>query len=113
MMGRQSGRKEVVTVRALRVRFAARWIGAALIALIVVALVVQTARFARRPYPRGWMTSAAYYVFWSDDTVTVVNDGPRSLEMREFGPVMLVRWPDGQYSLYLQSGRALLPGRSR
>ena len=109
MMGSRWGQQEVVIVRALRVRFVARWVGAT---LVVVALVVQSARFVSRPYPTGgWLSSAAYYVPWSDDTITVVNDGPRDLDMRVFGPVTLVRWPDGRYSMYLHLRRDTLSGR--
>ena len=98
-------------MRALRVRFALRWIGAALIALVVVALVVQSARFVSRPYPTGWISSAAYYVFWSDDTIKAVDFGPRNLDIRDFGPVTLVRWPDGRYSMFLHFRRDTLSGR--
>jgi hypothetical protein len=83
---------------ALRKRFAAKWIVATLVAVV---LVVQTARFARRPYPTYWISSAAYYVFWSDSTMTAVHFGPRSLEMWGLGAVTLVRWPDGKFSAYL------------
>jgi hypothetical protein len=83
-------------MRRPRLRFTIRRM---MVAVAIVAAVLVWA--INRPYPTDAEAFAAWYVFWSDGTMTT-EEGSNMMNFRGTSWFSIVDWPDGRTGYYLK-----------